>query len=160
MASLPGGPDPAPARHPLFRFQDEELIGAGFGTPDFAPAACELPHPGVAIGERKGLEFLCVGIEAQDRIRAPVADPDRVGLVHIDCVGLRPVAWQAPARGAKHHANSDHGEAPTDGGPGVAVYEYALAIAGSATPRRPVPMNSTISAAAIHKRPASMKASR
>ncbi len=47
-----------------------------------------------------------------------------------------------------------------DSGPRVAVYEYALAVAGSATPRRPVPMNSTISAAAIHKRPASMKASK
>jgi hypothetical protein len=47
-----------------------------------------------------------------------------------------------------------------DSAPRVAVYEYALAVTGSATPRRPVPMNSTISAAAIHKRPASMKASK
>jgi len=47
-----------------------------------------------------------------------------------------------------------------DSGPQVAVYEYALAVTGSATPRRPVPMNSTISAAAIHKRAASMKASK
>ena len=39
-----------------------------------------------------------------------------------------------------------------DSGPRVAVYEYALAVASSATPRRPVPMNSTISAAAIHKK--------
>src|SRR5712671_4201589 len=42
--------------------------------------------------------------------------------------------------------------ASADSGPRVAVYEYALAVAGSATPRRPVPMNSTISAAAIHNK--------
>src|SRR5712691_2584725 len=82
---------------PLLRLQHEELVGTGFGTPDFALAPRELPHAGVAVGQRKGLEFLRVGIEAQDRVRAPVAEPDRIGLVDIDGVGLRPIAWQVPA---------------------------------------------------------------
>ena len=54
----------------LLRLQHEELVGPGFGTPNFALAARELPYVRVAIGQREGLEFLRIGIEAQDRIRA------------------------------------------------------------------------------------------
>src|SRR6266446_9120857 len=94
-------PPPAksgPGLRPLLCLQDEELVGAGFSTPDFALSACELPHAGVTVGQGEGLEFLGLGIEAQDRVRAPVADPHDIGLVDIDGVGLRPVARQAPAR--------------------------------------------------------------
>src|ERR1700730_14945175 len=42
------------------------------------------------------LEFLGLRIEAQNRIRPPVADPHCIGLVDIDGVGLRPVARQVP----------------------------------------------------------------
>ena len=83
---------------PLFRLQHKELVGAGFGAPDFALAACELAHAGILVGQREGLEFLGLGIQAQDGVRAPVADPHRIGLVNIDDVGLRPVARQVPAR--------------------------------------------------------------
>src|SRR5437016_4870142 len=89
---------PGPGLSPLLCLQHEELVSAGFSTPDFALAACELPHAGVAVGQREGFEFLGLGIEAQDRVRPPVADPHRIGLVDIDGVGLRPVARQAPAR--------------------------------------------------------------
>jgi hypothetical protein len=34
----------------LFCLQHEELVGARFGTPDFALATRKLPHAGVAIG--------------------------------------------------------------------------------------------------------------
>src|SRR5713101_8186557 len=94
-------PPPAksgPGLRPLLCLEQEELVGAGFSTPDFALAACELPHAGVAVGQREGLEFLGPGIEAQDRVRAPVADPHHIGLVDIDGVGLRPIARQVPAR--------------------------------------------------------------
>ena len=76
-------------------------------------------------------------------------DPDAVNICHCtDCQTLSGTAFA-----------SSVSDGP-DSGPRVAVYEYALAVAGSATPRRPVLMNSTITAAAIHKRPASMKASK
>src|SRR5689334_16138816 len=81
----------------LLCFQHEELVGPGFGTPNFALAARELPYVRVAIGQRERLEFLGLGIEAQDRVRTPVADPHCIGLVDIDGIGLRPVARQVPA---------------------------------------------------------------
>src|SRR5215472_9647936 len=81
----------------LLRLQHEELISPGFGTPDFALAACELPHARVVVGKWEGVEFLGLGVEAHDRIRTPVADPYRVVLVNIDGIGLWPVAGQAPA---------------------------------------------------------------
>src|SRR6202040_437183 len=90
--------EPRTRAPPLLCLQHEELVGAGFSTPDFALAACELPHAGVAVGQREGFEFLGLGIEAQDRVRAPVADPHHIGLVDIDGIGLRPAARQAPAR--------------------------------------------------------------
>ena len=120
-----------------------------------------LAGPGIEPAElARGLrgEPDCAVRRRKDIVR-PGARQDRKGL-HRHFGVSRAACRQYCYRRAKHHAKSDHGEAPTDGGPGVAVYEYALAIAGSATPRRPVPMNSTISAAAIHKRPASMKASK
>lgn len=46
---------------PLLRFQHKELVCAGFGAPDFALAACELPHAGILVGQREGLEFLGLG---------------------------------------------------------------------------------------------------
>src|SRR5215469_2481950 len=82
----------------LLRSQYEELVGAGFGAPDFALASGELSYPGVAIRQRKRLELLRVGVEAQDRVGTPVADPHGIGLVDIDGVGLRTVSRQVPAR--------------------------------------------------------------
>src|SRR5215472_14260405 len=81
----------------LLRLQHEKLISPGFGAPDFALAACELAHACVVIGYGEGLEFLGLGIKAQNGIRTPVADPYRVVLVNIDGVGLWPVARQVPA---------------------------------------------------------------
>ena len=75
-----------------------EVLGRGFSAPDFAVAARELPHAGIAVGQWKGFEFLGLEIEAQNRVRAPVADPDCIGLIDIDGVGLRPVARQVPVR--------------------------------------------------------------
>src|SRR5205807_1783082 len=49
-----------------------------------------------AVGERKGFETLGFGMEAQDRVCSPVADPHGIGVINIDGVGLRPVAWQMP----------------------------------------------------------------
>src|ERR1700756_623427 len=85
---------------PPLRPQHEELVGAGFRAPDLALAARELAHARIAVGERIGLEPLAFGVEVQDRIRAPVAEPDGVGLVDIDRIGLRAVARQVPARPA------------------------------------------------------------
>jgi hypothetical protein len=34
----------------LLTLDHEELVGGGFGPPDLALAACELPHAGVAVG--------------------------------------------------------------------------------------------------------------
>jgi hypothetical protein len=61
----------------------EKLVGARFGTPDFALSTCELPHACVTVRQREGFEFLGLRIEAQDRIRAPIAHPHRVGLFDI-----------------------------------------------------------------------------
>ncbi len=38
---------------PLLRLQYEELVGAGFGTPDLALAACELPHANFGVSDRR-----------------------------------------------------------------------------------------------------------
>src|SRR5437879_2310676 len=60
-------PNPGPGLSSYSAFSTKSL-----SAPDSAPlAACELPHAGVAVGQREGLEFLGLGIEAQDRVRAP-----------------------------------------------------------------------------------------
>src|SRR5215469_10989959 len=56
-----------------------------------------LPGVDKRIGQRERLEFLGLGVEAQDGIRTPVADPYRIIPVNIDGIGLRPVARQMPA---------------------------------------------------------------
>ena len=49
----------------LARLQHEELIGAGLGTPDFALSARELTLAGIMVGQWKGFECLCSGIEVK-----------------------------------------------------------------------------------------------
>src|SRR5258708_1159010 len=91
---------PPTAPEGLLRAQDKKLVRAGLRAPDLALATRELAHARVAVGERIGLECLGLGIEAEDGVRAPVADPDGVDLVDVDRVGLRAVARKVPARPA------------------------------------------------------------
>src|SRR5262252_2946700 len=102
-ASKSGWTAPSPAARkagqppsPLLCLQHEKLVDAGLGAPDFALAARELPHPGVAIGQRKVRDFFGLAIKAQDRIRAPVADPHGLALVHIDGVRVRRFTRKMP----------------------------------------------------------------
>src|SRR2546430_9121896 len=92
----PSVPRKASTGRKLLTPDHDEFIGRGLGAPDLALAPSKLPHAGVAVGERKGLETLGFGIEAQDRVCSPVADPHATGVIDIDGVGLRPVAWQMP----------------------------------------------------------------
>src|SRR5215472_16822886 len=85
------------ARNTLLRLQHEELISPGFGTPDLTLASGVLPHARVVVGQPERLEFLGLGIKAQDRIRTPVTDPYRIVPVNIDGIGLGAITRQVPA---------------------------------------------------------------
>jgi hypothetical protein len=75
---------------------DNELIGGAFRAPDLALAAEELPDVARAARQREGLELLGGRIEADDRIRSEVRQPDDVAFVDIDGVRLRRAAGQPP----------------------------------------------------------------
>src|SRR5437868_5677740 len=80
----PSVPRKASTGRKLLTPDHDEFIGRGLGAPDLALAPSKLPHAGVAVGERKGLETLGFGIEAQDRVCSPVADPHAIGVIDID----------------------------------------------------------------------------
>ena len=74
---------------------DHELVGGGLGAPDLAGAAEQLAD-GRAAREAERRERLVVGVEADERVRAEVGEPDDVALVDVDGVGLRAGAGQPP----------------------------------------------------------------
>src|SRR5438270_12263709 len=78
------GPAESRTRTRLLTVDHEQLIRRGFGSPDLTLAASKLPHAGIVVGQGKGLEPLGLGIEAQDRVCPPVADPNSVGVVNLD----------------------------------------------------------------------------
>src|SRR5439155_22291700 len=89
-----------PAERQHHRSSYSLLIMKSLSAPDSAPQISPLRPAScrtLASRSRNGLAFLGLGIEAQDRVRSPVADPHGIGVVHINGVGLRPVAWQMPA---------------------------------------------------------------
>src|SRR3990172_4439402 len=75
---------------------DDEPIGARLRRPDLARPAEDLAHGGSAAVAREHLERLRLGIEADHGVGAPVAEPHRVAVVHVDRVGARALAGQLP----------------------------------------------------------------
>src|SRR4029453_17732157 len=70
------------------RNQDQS-ISAGLSTPGFAGAAQHLPHLRIRPIAREALEFLCLRVEAQNRILRPLGQPYLVAFVYIHSVHLR-----------------------------------------------------------------------
>src|SRR2546422_10804934 len=92
-ASMPGHDAGSPdSRRP----DNNELVRAGFGAPDFAVTAQELTHVRTGTRQREDLKrFLC-RIETHQRVRAEVAEPHLVLIVYIDGIGPRVLPRQLP----------------------------------------------------------------
>src|SRR2546425_10952555 len=83
-ASMPGHDAGSPdSRRP----DNNQLVRAGFGAPDFAMTAQELAHIRAETRQRKNVKSFLHGIEAYQRVSAEVAEPHLVLLVHVDRIG-------------------------------------------------------------------------
>ncbi len=81
---------------PSGRLGDDEPVGPGLRSPDFALTTEELAdiRPGRWQAER--LKALARGIEAHEGVGGEVGEPDEVGVVDVDGVRLRVVAGKPP----------------------------------------------------------------
>src|SRR5687767_12689982 len=75
---------------------DDNLVYARLGTPNFARSAEDLAHAGRRAGQHEALELLCRWVEAYQRICTKVAQPDDIAVVHEYGIGLWSLAWQLP----------------------------------------------------------------
>ena len=66
--------------------QQADVLGAAFRQPDLARAAEDLAHSGALVGVGSASNVSLRGIEAEDRVAAPVAQPDHVAIVDVDRV--------------------------------------------------------------------------
>src|SRR2546421_680205 len=76
--------------------QRDDPIYARLGAPDFAWATEELAHARRGARQREDRERLPLRVEAHQRIRHEVAQPDDCVVVHVDRVCLRMIAGQPP----------------------------------------------------------------
>src|SRR2546427_10644437 len=92
-ASMPGHDAGSPdSRRP----DNNQLVGAGFGAPDFAVTAQELTHVRTGTRQREDLKGFLHWIETHERVRAEVAEPHLVLIVHVDRIGARILPRQLP----------------------------------------------------------------
>src|SRR2546427_4173430 len=92
-ASMPGHDAGSPdSRRP----DNNQLVGAGFGAPDFAVTAQELTHVRTGTRQREDLKRFLHWIEPHQRVRAEVAEPHLVLIVYIDGIGPRVLPRQLP----------------------------------------------------------------
>src|SRR5438128_1357686 len=75
---------------------DDEAILAALGGPDFTAAAVDLTNISVDQPHDEGLKALRRGIEADERIGTPIAQPDPILFVNVDGVRVRLAARQLP----------------------------------------------------------------
>src|SRR5688572_188849 len=75
---------------------DDELVDRRLGAPELAAAAELLPHCCSRARQPDGAEALRARIEADDRVRAEVGQPDDVAVVDVHRIWLRSRAGQAP----------------------------------------------------------------
>ena len=73
-----------------------ELVGGGFGQPDFAGPAQNLSHVAWSAGQIEDRELLGLRVESDDCVCAEVAQPNRVVLVHIHRIGPGAVSRELP----------------------------------------------------------------
>src|SRR4029453_13712854 len=78
------------------RLDHDETVIAGFAAPGFAGTAVELAHIRARFVAGECVELFRHGIEAQNRVRPEIGDPDLVLVVDIDGIGARIVAGQLP----------------------------------------------------------------
>src|SRR5437016_6583977 len=92
-ASMPGHDAGSPdSRRP----DNNQLVGAGFGAPDFAVTAQELTHVRTGTRQREDLKGFLHWIEPHERVRAEVAEPHLVLIVYIDGISPRVLPRQLP----------------------------------------------------------------
>ena len=75
---------------------DDQPVVARFRAPDFARAAEQLAHHRAAAVARKTVEGLSLRIEAHDRVRREISQPDAASLIDPDRIGARRIARQFP----------------------------------------------------------------